>query len=215
MSASRRSVTLAHSRVACRRGVPLGVLAGIATVLITTAVGLWALAGSDAPEPSTATARAVPAQRPSRETAVRTAVDALYALTVSALTDRAKFDAAVTRYAASSSAEHVADVFGAAAPDAVAAFSRRGAVLRGAPLGYRIDRYTRSTASVAIWSVAIAGATGKGAESQWRTLVVDLAWTEDGWRVTNGAGVQGPAPSTPLSELAAEAAGFRSFRHVP
>jgi hypothetical protein len=88
-------------------------------------------------------------------------------------------------------------------------------VLRGAPLGYRVDEYNGTRASIAIWSVAIAGTPGQPAQSQWRTLVVDLLWTADGWRVTHGAGVNGPTPSTPLAELAAEAAGFRSFRHVP
>lgn len=215
MSDRRRTVTLAQSRAVPSHGVRVAGIATTAVAVIMIAAGAWALSGTGDPEPSEAPHGAVPAMRPSRATAVRTAVDALYALTVPALTDRARFASAVTRYAAPGAAQHVAAVFGAADREAIAAFSGSDAVVRGAPLGYRIDRYSNTTASVAIWSVAIAGARGTPAESQWRTLVVDLAWTASGWRVTNGAGVQGPAPSTSLRELAAEAAGFRSFRYVP
>lgn len=214
MNRSRRSVTLAQSQ-SVSGGRRLGVSAAAAVVALTVGAGIWTLTDTTSPEPSAAPIRAVPAMQPSRSTAVRTAVDALYALTVPALTDRTRFEAAVTRYAAPEATEHVAAVFGAGEREAIAAFSRRDAVVRGAPLGYRVDRYSNTTASVAIWSVAIAGAPGEAAVSQWRTLVVDLSWTPSGWRVTSGAGVSGPAPSTPLSELAAEAAGFRSFRYVP
>lgn len=189
----------------------VGVCVVVIVVALLVAAGS-ALSGPDSPEPSPPQ---IAQLQPSRSSAVQTAVDALYELTIPALTDRARFRTAVVRLAAPGAVEHVEAVFGAADPQAVADYSRAGAVVRGAPLGYRIDRYTADSASVAIWSVAIAAASSDQAESQWRTLVVDLAWTPAGWRVTNGAGVDGPAPSTPTRELAAEAAGFRSFRHEP
>ena len=92
---------------------------------------------------------------------------------------------------------------------------REPSVLRGAPLGYRIDDYRDGMASVAIWSVAIAGAAGQRPQAQWRTLVIDLAWTSRGWRVTNGGGIDGPSPSTSQPELAAQAAGFKAFSYAP
>jgi hypothetical protein len=164
----------------------------------------------------TAQATALPhTPQPSQTSAVRSAVEALYALTVPAITDRRRFAAAVDRLAAPGATEHVRSVFGKTDPELIAAFRRRPHVLRGAPLGYRIDQYDGRRASIAIWNVAVASAPGQPAQSQWRTLVVDLAWTAQGWRVTHGAGVDGPAPTTRRAELAAAAAGFRSFHHVP
>jgi hypothetical protein len=152
---------------------------------------------------------------PSRAGAVRAAVSALYALSGPAITDRRKFSTAVERLAAPGAADHIRAVFGDTDPEIVAAFRRKPSVLRGAPLGYRIDDYRDGMASVAIWSVAIAGAAGQRPQAQWRTLVIDLAWTSRGWRVTNGGGIDGPSPSTSQPELAAQAAGFKAFSYAP
>jgi hypothetical protein len=179
-------------------------------------LGIAVMLGRDRRQPSAAAPpRPVSVLHQSRESAVRAAVDALYALSVPSITDRRRFEEAVARLAASGAEDHVRAVFGDTDPGLVAAFRHKPSVLRGAPLGYRIDRYQPGTASVAIWSVAIAGAKDRDVQSQWRTLVVDLAWTPQGWRVTHGTGVDGPSPATPQAELAIEVAGFRSFHYVP
>jgi hypothetical protein len=157
---------------------------------------------------------AAPAE-PTRAGAVRAAVAALYALSVPAITSPERFDREVLRLAAPGAEQQVQTSFGATAPAVRTAFSREPRVLRGAPLGYRIERYTSGSASVAIWSVAIAASDGFGSESQWRTLTIDLQWTARGWKVTGGTGASGPEPATPLRELARESGTFRSFIHVP
>jgi hypothetical protein len=142
-------------------------------------------------------------------------VVALYALSVPAITSPDRFETEVLRLAAPGSEERVRRAFGATESAVRAAFSHEPRVLRGAPLGYRIDRFADGFASVAIWNVAIAASDGFGSESQWRTLTVDLDWTSHGWKVTGGKGASGPEPATALRELAREAATFRSFSHAP
>lgn len=163
--------------------------------------------------------RGAPQEKPqaqaTKATAVAAAADALYALSVPAITSPSRFDQEVIRRAAPGAENRVQKTFGATEPAVLAAFKRQPRVLRGAPLGYRIDSFDGETASVAIWSVVIAASDGFGSESQWRTLTVDLRWTATGWKVTGGHGVAGPEPSTPLRKLAREASTFRSFAHVP
>jgi hypothetical protein len=215
MTGTRRSVVVAGSAGRRRSRWRAGLVVLLALVAVIGAAAVVAANRPQVPVAAAPSRKPMVLHRPTRDSAVTAAVDALYALTVPAITDQARFAAAVKRLAAPGAGEHVRDVFGDTDPDLIAAFRRGPSVLRGAPLGYRIDRYTTAAASVAIWSVAIAGAYGERAQSQWRTLVVDLKWTPRGWRVTNGGGVDGPTPSTPQAELAAEAAGFRSFRYVP
>jgi hypothetical protein len=152
---------------------------------------------------------------PRRAGAVRAAVAALYALSVPAITSPERFETEVVRLSAPGAEQEVHASFGATPSAVRAAFSREPRVLRGAPLGYRIERFANGSASVAIWSVAIAASDGFGSESQWRTLTVDLEWTARGWKVTGGKGATGPEPATPLRRLARESATFRSFVHVP
>jgi hypothetical protein len=218
MTAHRPSVIVAGTAARNRRWVlPTVLLLTLELLIVGFTVALvLADRGDDTPRPTRPLTRAPIARlEPTRSSAVQAAVDALYALSVPAITDRRRFAASVQRLAAPGAAEHVKDVFGDTDPAVVAAFRRQPSVLRGAPLGYRIDRFENTSASIAIWSVAIAAASGERARSQWRTLVIDVVWTPNGWRVTSGAGVDGPAPSTAQRELATEAAGFRSFRHVP
>jgi hypothetical protein len=189
------------------------LLVPLVAVVLVIGGAIWSRSpGAPAPPPQTAT-RSLPT--PTRVSAVHAAVTALYALSGPAITDRRKFSTAVERLAAPGTADHVRAVFGDTDPEIVAAFRRKPSVLRGAPLGYRIDDYRDGMASVAIWSVAIAGAAGQRPQAQWRTLVIDLAWTSRGWRVTNGGGIDGPSPSTSQPELAAQAAGFKAFSYAP
>lgn len=211
MTTRRRSVVIAGSLPHRRGRWKIVSLLGL-LLLVAVAVML----GRDRQHPRTAAPpKPITLLHPTRESAVRAAVDALYALSVPSITDRRRFEEAVARLSAAGAEDHVRAEFGDTDPGLVAAFKHQPSVLRGAPLGYRIDRYQPGTASVAIWSVAIAGAKDRDVQSQWRTLVIDLAWTPDGWRVTHGTGIDGPSPATPQADLAAEAAGFRSFHYVP
>jgi hypothetical protein len=212
----RRSVIVAGSATRRRhRGRLLLLLVPIAALLLVVIGAIGPQEPSHLTPRPRAAPQSKPALTPTRGSAVQAAVNALYALSGSAITNRREFSMAVDRLAAPGTAERVRAVFGDTDPEIVAAFRRKPSVLRGAPLGYRIDEYRNGTASVAIWSVAIAGPAGQRPQAQWRTLVVGLAWTAQGWRVTNGAGVEGPSPSTSQPELAAQASGFKVFRYAP
>jgi hypothetical protein len=179
----------------------------VVVLLSATAIALSIAHGSRSPSP------ARPA--PTRASAVRAAVAALYELSVPAVLSRARFDEAVRRLAAPGARRRLEATFGAAQPVLASAFRRSPRVLRGAPLGYRVERFSLRAARVAIWSVAIAGSPDFEPEAQWRTLAIDLVWTRGGWRVGGGSGVAGPDPSTPVRELATQASSFRSLTHVP
>ena len=152
---------------------------------------------------------------PTQDGAVRKAVEALYALSVPAILDRRRFEVAVTRLAAPGFERKIIDAFGATGAQLAVAFRRGPRVLRAAPLGYRVVRYTTQSASIAIWSVAVAASRDFHSDAQWRTVVIDLVWTRAGWRVSGGSGSAGPDPTTPLDELATEASSFRSLTYVP
>ena len=143
------------------------------------------------------------------------AITALYELSMPSILDRKRFDAAVTRLAAPGFDRNVSDAFGTTGAEMAVSFRHEPRVLRAAPLGYRVVRYTPRSASVAIWTVAIAASRGFEAGAQWRTVLIDLVWTRAGWKVSGGSGTAGPDPTTPLGELASEASSFRSLTHVP
>ncbi|WP_028057940.1 hypothetical protein [Candidatus Solirubrobacter pratensis] len=143
------------------------------------------------------------------------AITALYALSVPAILDRKRFDAAVVRLAAPGFDRKVSDAFGSTGAELAVSFRQAPRVLRAAPLGYRVVRYTPRAAAVAVWTVAIAASRGFEAGAQWRTVVIDVVWTRAGWKVSGGSGTAGPDPTTPLDELALEVSSFRSLSHVP
>jgi hypothetical protein len=149
------------------------------------------------------------AVQPTEESAVRIAVEALDRLTVLALLDRRAFEAAVSRYAAPAAVPRVRAAFGSADPRLLAAFVERPRALRGAPIGYRVERYSPRAVRVAVWTVAIAATPQFGVRVAWRTLTIDLAWTAAGWKVTGGAGRNGPDPAAPLRRFTSASARFK------
>src|SRR4051794_21084632 len=164
-------------------------LAAALLLVVGLLVGASALRSSPAPSPDPLAA--APAA-PTKQSAVRTAVSALYELTIPAITDRARFEVAVRKLAAPGARRQLEVTFGSNDPSLVAAFRARPSRLRGAPIGYRVGRFSRTAASVAIWTVTISASPRFPATVQWRTLVVDLAWTPSGWRVVGGDGIGGP-----------------------
>ena len=166
---------------------------------------------SHGPQPSHRTSAPLPSERG----AVKTAVAALYELSIPAILDRARFRNAVARLAAPGFEEKVNAAFGTTGAGLAMSFQRGPRVLRAAPLGYRVVRYAPPDASVAIWSVAIAASRGFENDAQWRTVVIELSWSGSAWKVTGGSGSAGPDLDTPLAELAREASGFRSLTHAP
>jgi hypothetical protein len=75
-------------------------------------------------------------------------------------------------------------------------------VLDELPLSARVLRSDDRAARVEVWSVVIVGASSLGAPRQlWHTVVVDLAWERDDWRVARWAMHPGPTPSPPVDAL--------------
>lgn len=176
-------------------------------------------APSSRPAVAPAQARSAPAAAPQSEPTANTAVAAaaryLYELTVPALSDPERFDRVAARLSAPGRSETVRAAFGATDASVSRALGGRWRVLRSAPVGYRIERFTRGSASIALWTVTLAGSAQLPPQAQWRTLTMDLVWTDRGWRVAGGSGIGGPSPATSIELLAAEAHTFKVLRHAP
>jgi hypothetical protein len=87
-------------------------------------------------------------------------------------------------------------------------------VLRSVPVGYRIERFSTNSATVAVWYVGIVG-SGATVEPQqsWRTQVVSLVFEDGRWRVSSFQSSAGPTP--PLSTAEAPAAPGELFASIP
>jgi hypothetical protein len=95
-------------------------------------------------------------------------------------------------------------------------------ILRSALVGYRIDSFTPSAATVAVWRVGIVG-SGASLQPQqsWRTETVSLVWEHTTWKVAAFASAPGPTPPLPTvtetsteSDLFSEIPLFREFSHA-
>ena len=87
-------------------------------------------------------------------------------------------------------------------------------ILRASPVGYRVDRFAPTAATVSIWRVGIVG-SGATAEPQqsWRTETVSLVWQDNAWKVAALRSEPGPTPPLPSSAARSEAAEL--FRSIP
>ena len=95
-------------------------------------------------------------------------------------------------------------------------------VLRSVPIGYRIDRFSKTEATVAVWYVGIVG-SGASVQPQqsWRTQIVNLVWEHRAWKVRSFASSPGPTPPLPPPDTTAPAGDlftsiprFEEFRHA-
>lgn len=208
----RGTFTYGAATGSARPGARAWLLAALVALALLSALA-WFLAGrTQAPPPR---ASHPPAPAPTRRNAVESAVSALYQLSIPAVTDRRRFDRAIRDLAAPGATGRIRATFGATDPATLAAFAERPHVLRSAPLGYRIEAYDGRSASVAIWTVAIAGTRRYGISVEWRTLTIELAWTGRQWKVVGGAGRNGPVPTGSVTRLATSASTFEPLRHVP
>jgi hypothetical protein len=65
------------------------------------------------------------------------------------------------------------------------------------PLAWKVRSYTRSAASVALWTVTVLSAADVAVpQAEWMTVTVDLVWTDVGWRVEAVGDRPGPTPMT-------------------
>lgn len=167
-----------------------------------------------------------PSPAPTRAAAVAAAAHSITAFDGDVLLHPTRLRAVVARIASTESRAELTAAFNEAS---VQTRTKLGAgtapapviVLRSVPVGYRIERFSSGSATVAVWYVGIvgSGATVQPQQS-WRTQVVSLVWEEGAWKVDSFRSSTGPTP--PLStaevpgsagELFATIPGFQEFAH--
>lgn len=89
-----------------------------------------------------------------------------------------------------------------------------------APLGYRVDRYSRSEATIAVWAmVAGVGTPELPVATAWGTEELTLRWVDGDWRIAAMQRDSGPTPPTngvmPAADLAGRMRSFRPFTYLP
>jgi hypothetical protein len=217
------------SRSQPRRGFVLGV-AALALLGIGVVIGTHLVSTRSLPvvQATTVTVRSgTPARRrpaattptPTRTGAVAAAAHAITAFNGDVLLDPSRLQQLVMRIASAGSRTQLTAAFEQARTETR---SKLGAgtvpapviVLRSVPVGYRLERFSTSHATVAVWYVGIVG-SGATVEPQqsWRTEVVSLVWENRTWKVSSFRSADGPTP--PLSTAEIPASPGQLFDAIP
>jgi len=190
---------------------------GFAVIAVLGFVGLagFVVAGKrtvDQPaSPNASASRAVPDRPGAAKAGVRFAQE----LAVTGVQHPSVYRQRLAEIAAPGAEPSIRARFGTGAAEVRAAIGGRSGVLRAVPMGYRVEGFSRRWASVSVWMVALAGGARLTPTAQWRLLTLELAWTSNGWRVSDGSAGPGPSPGSPLPLLATEAATFKELDYVP
>ncbi len=95
-------------------------------------------------------------------------------------------------------------------------------VLRGTPVGYRVDAFDRDAATISIWRVGIVASRAVEPRQSWRTETVSLVWEDGAWKLDAVRSSPGPtpplagSPPSPPSDLSAAIPTFEEFsRELP
>lgn len=63
------------------------------------------------------------------------------------------------------------------------------------PMATRVEFFTEAAARVSVWTVTVLSATGVAVpQAEWLTVMVDLKWSGDDWRVDGVRSTPGPTP---------------------
>ena len=195
-------------------GGRLGASDGDTKAVTVTVAARAGDAGSEpAPPPSP---RESPLPR-SAAGAVVAATTALGALGGETLLVPARLQRALGSVASSAALPDLRRAFG---PAALRAREQLGAgtspepvvIVRAAPVGYRVERFTQDAATISVWRVGIvgSGATVEPRQS-WRTETVSLVWERGAWKIA--ALRSSPGPTPPLATAAADASAL--FTSIP
>lgn len=77
------------------------------------------------------------------------------------------------------------------------------------PLAWRVESFSGTEATVAVWVVTLLSAAGVAMpQTEWVTDLVDLVWVDDGWRVDDSIERPGPTPLTGPGDRPWEAQPF-------
>jgi hypothetical protein len=95
-------------------------------------------------------------------------------------------------------------------------------VLRVIPVGWRVEQYDGSTATVAIWATGVGGAiNGTPVREGWGVTTIRLTWVDGDWKELGATTTDGPVPiadeQTPTapSELVPKARAFKEYHYAP
>ena len=70
-----------------------------------------------------------------------------------------------------------------------------GGTLTFVPVRYRVEQFSDSDATVAVWGVTLSsGPKVQGLDQTWVTGTIHLGWVTDDWRVVGGESTPGPSP---------------------
>ena len=167
--------------------------------------------------------RAPAASAHTRAGAVASAARSITASGGNVLLEPSRLRALVQRIASNASRAQLIDAFAEASSQTR---TRLGAdtvprpviLLRAAPVGYRVERYSPAAATIAVWYVGIVGSGAIVQPQQsWRTETVELVWERGAWKVDSFASTVGPTPaltasdSEPSGELFTTIPSFREF----
>ena len=187
-----------------------------------------AVSPSASPRPTEPATKPVPNTEKARTAAgaVTAAASAVDLLDGPALLDSVRIRRLVERIAAPTARDALARAYTQGAAEvrtrlAVDSVPTPVVILRSALAGYRIDSYSPSAATIAIWRVGIVG-SGASVQPQqsWRTETVSLVW-QHGWKVTSFASAPGPTPPLPqatdgtsIGDLFTDIPRFSAFSHA-
>lgn len=223
-----RVVSAGRRRAARRRPAVLVVALVCLAVLAALAVIVQATAGGDDGRPAADTSAPLALDRLSAAAAAVELVVAAGA--AGAHSDRALRTVQRRAYAASVDPA-------LATLTSRAASQQRRALLRGAPagamllertvpVGYQLMRFDARSATVAVWTLQVAGPNAgmRAPAAWWLTTRVDLTAEEGAWRLRNAVAVQGPSPRLvraqqagvgDISEIRALLQTTRGLTHAP
>jgi hypothetical protein len=169
----------------------------------------------------------------SREGAIAAAANYTTALSSDLILDPARRKAAIDTLAAPEAKARLQKTFNQAVASLRSGLGVTGAaddgaqvLLRGTPVGWRVEEYSDRAARVAIWVTSVGGSIG-GTDGPvpiregWGTTTVDLRWAGGDWKQVDSTTTDGPvpiadvAPPTAAPELVSKASEFKEFTYAP
>jgi hypothetical protein len=169
----------------------------------------------------------------SREGAIAAAANYTTALSSDLILDPARRKAAIDTLAAPEARARQQKTFDQAVASLRAglgvtgpAADRTQVLLRATPVGWRVERYGKGSARVAIWVTSVGGSLGgQGGtvpvREGWGTTTVSLRWVDGDWKQVASTTTDGPvpiadvAPPTAAGELVTKANEFKEFTYAP
>lgn len=100
--------------------------------------------------------------------------------------------------------------------------SRTPHVFDGWPLGFRVETFEASQATVAVWHLDVGASSALGLmTAQYTTTTYDLRWSEGSWRMDAVSAIPGPtppsasAPPAEVDEFAREVNALSPYAYGP